>query len=386
MDSIKISVIVPIYKTEKYIRQCVDSIINQTYRNLEIILVDDGSPDNCGNICDEYALSDERVKVIHKANGGLVSARKEGVAKATGDYITFVDSDDWIDEGAYSYAANVLESHNADVFIFGLNRVSEDSSIYEHENIPEGFYSKYEIYKEIIKISNQNYFFKKIFSTVCWNKLFKADIIRTNVVNVDNSIKIGEDAALIYPSLLDSDSYYITHSAYYNYRKNNNSIMNSFYNERYKSVAKVLSTVYDAVKKHHLHRDTVIMNQFKLYSFDLMLITDTSHYINNIKELYSEIKEDSNILFYGKGVFAQNLKYLVEKEKSHKIVGFIDSASIDNLGEYEYDIIIIAVTVSSFVEEILKTLKIHGVDENKIIYLKNGDIISSEYFKRIWEE
>ena len=386
MENIKISVIVPVYKTEKYIRQCVDSIINQTYKNLEIILVDDGSPDNCGQICDEYAEKDSRVRVIHKSNGGLVSARKAGINIATSDYITYVDSDDWIDEGAYSYAANVLESHNVDVFIFGLNRVSEDSSIYEHENIPEGFYSKYEIYKEIIKISNQNYFFKKIFSTVCWNKLFKADIIRTNVVNVDNSIKIGEDAALIYPSLLDSDSYYITHSAYYNYRKNNNSIMNSFDNERYKSVAKVLSPVYDAVKKHHLHRDAVIMNQFKLYSFDLMLITDTSHYINNIKELYPEIKEDSNILFYGKGVFAQNLKYLVEKEKSHKIVGFIDSASIDNLGGYEYDIIIIAVTVSSFVEEILKTLKIHGVDENKIIYLKNGDIISSEYFKRIWEK
>lgn len=383
MNDIKISVIVPVYKTEKYLRQCVESIINQTYENLEIILVDDGSPDNCGKISDEYALADKRIKAVHKENGGLVSARKAGVAKATGDYITFVDSDDWIDKGAYSHAANIITSLNADVFIFGQNRVSENSSSYEHENIPQGFYSRDEIYKEIIKFSDYNCFYKKVFSTVCWNKLFKAEIIKTNIVNVDNSIKIGEDTALIYPSLLDSDSYYITHSAYYNYRKNNNSMMNSFDNERYKSVGKVLSTIYDAVKKHNLESDAVIMNQFKLYSFDLMLITDTSHYINNIRELYPEIKENSRILFYGKGVFAQNLKYLCDKDNSVNVVGYIDSSSLNEISDYEYDYIIIAVTICSFVEDIILNLKRIGIDSNKVLYLKNNYIYELPMMKNI---
>ena len=91
-----ISVIIPIYKVEKYLRECIDSIINQSFKNLEIILVDDGSPDNCGKICDEYAKKDNRLKVIHKENGGLSSARNAGLDIATGEYISFVDSDDYV--------------------------------------------------------------------------------------------------------------------------------------------------------------------------------------------------------------------------------------------------------------------------------------------------
>ena len=92
------SIIVPIYKIEQYITQCIESIIHQTYKNIEIILVDDGSDDNCPVICDEYALKDDRIKVIHKENGGLVSARKAGALEATGDYICCVDGDDYIAE------------------------------------------------------------------------------------------------------------------------------------------------------------------------------------------------------------------------------------------------------------------------------------------------
>lgn len=92
-----LSVIIPVYKVEKYLRQCVDSVINQTYKNLEIILVDDGSPDNCGKICDEYAEKDKRVKVIHQLNKGLSGARNTGTEQASGEYIAFVDSDDWLD-------------------------------------------------------------------------------------------------------------------------------------------------------------------------------------------------------------------------------------------------------------------------------------------------
>ena len=92
-----LSVIIPVYKVEKYLRQCVDSVINQTYKNLEIILVDDGSPDNCGKICDEYAQKDRRIKVIHQENQGVSAARNLGTKLAQGEYITYVDSDDWLD-------------------------------------------------------------------------------------------------------------------------------------------------------------------------------------------------------------------------------------------------------------------------------------------------
>ena len=97
----KISVIVPVYKVEPYLRKCLDSIVNQTYRNLQIILVDDGSPDNCGKICDEYAARDRRIEVIHQENGGISAARNAGLNLADGDYIGWVDSDDWIEPEMY---------------------------------------------------------------------------------------------------------------------------------------------------------------------------------------------------------------------------------------------------------------------------------------------
>ena len=112
-----ISVIVPIYNVEKYLRRCLDSIINQTYKNLEIILVDDGSPDNCPEICDEYARKYERVKVIHKKNGGLSDARNIGIKQSKGDYITLIDSDDCVTHDYCEFLYNLLKKYNADMSI-----------------------------------------------------------------------------------------------------------------------------------------------------------------------------------------------------------------------------------------------------------------------------
>ncbi|MGM9652767.1 MAG: glycosyltransferase family 2 protein [Eubacteriales bacterium] len=111
----KISVIVPVYKVEPYLRKCVDSILNQTYRNLEVILVDDGSPDSCGAICEEYAAKDARVRVIHKPNGGLSDARNAGMDIMTGKYVAFVDSDDWIEAHMYHTLLTQLLRFDADI-------------------------------------------------------------------------------------------------------------------------------------------------------------------------------------------------------------------------------------------------------------------------------
>ncbi len=127
-----ISIIIPIYKVEQYLVQCLESVIKQTWKNLEIILVDDGSPDQCGTICDVYAQKDERVRVIHKPNGGLSDARNVGLDIATGDYIGFVDSDDYIDESMFEYLLSGIEKTDADISIcnvthFSSNRTWTDS-------------------------------------------------------------------------------------------------------------------------------------------------------------------------------------------------------------------------------------------------------------------
>ena len=115
----KISVIIPVYKVEQYLPECLDSIINQTYKNLEIICIDDGSPDNSGKILDEYASKDNRIRVIHKENGGISSARNAGLDIATGDWISFVDSDDWLDINTYEKLLSSADEANTDIVMFG---------------------------------------------------------------------------------------------------------------------------------------------------------------------------------------------------------------------------------------------------------------------------
>lgn len=124
-----ISIIIPIYKVEKYLDKCIKSVVNQTYRNLEIILVDDGSPDDCPHICDEWKKKDSRIEVIHKANGGLSDARNAGIEVAKGDYIGFVDSDDYIEKEMYQQLYEAIKSENADLAICNLEYVKEEGGI-----------------------------------------------------------------------------------------------------------------------------------------------------------------------------------------------------------------------------------------------------------------
>ena len=131
-----ISVIVPVYKVEKYLNKCVESIVNQTYKNLEILLVDDGSPDNCPQMCDEWTLKDSRIKVIHKSNGGLSDARNCGIDAASGEFIGFVDSDDFIDETMYEKLYNLIIENDADLSICGIKTVDEDGVFTEDALCP----------------------------------------------------------------------------------------------------------------------------------------------------------------------------------------------------------------------------------------------------------
>ena len=128
-DSSKISVIIPVYNVEEYLDKCVTSVLNQTYKNLEIILVDDGSPDNCPKMCDEWAKKDKRIKVVHKKNGGLSDARNSGIEVCTGEYIGFVDSDDYIDKQMYKELLKRIESTNSDMVMCGINCVN-DGKVY----------------------------------------------------------------------------------------------------------------------------------------------------------------------------------------------------------------------------------------------------------------
>lgn len=164
-----ISVIVPIYRVEDYLKRCVDSIINQTYKNLEIILVDDGSTDSCPQICDDYAKQDTRIKVVHKENGGLSDARNAGMKVATGEYISFVDSDDYIDVDMLNILLDVMIQEDCEIAQCGTVR------FYDGENaVANKFDYKVKVYnnKEALKeLINDGHFVQTV-----WNKLYKAEV------------------------------------------------------------------------------------------------------------------------------------------------------------------------------------------------------------------
>lgn len=184
-----VSIIVPIYKVESYLHKCIDSIINQTYKNLEIILVDDGSPDNCGKICDEFAIKDTRIKVIHKQNGGLSDARNAGLNIATGDYLYFVDSDDWISPDAIEVLISYFES-NPDVDIVA------GSSVDVHEYNGEILETSYSIPLGTISQLNKIEALKHNLQNgwAAWNKLYKKELFKD--IRFPKG-KINEDEAVM---------------------------------------------------------------------------------------------------------------------------------------------------------------------------------------------
>lgn len=216
-----ISIIVPVYNVEKYLEKCVDSIINQTYKNLEIILVDDGATDSSGKLCDELAKIDNRIKVYHKENGGLSDARNYGVEKSTGEYIGFVDSDDYIDAEMYEKLYEAIKKENVDVVECNLKIIYPDRVELFTEQKYYNVYTKQEYLEEYLKI-------EKIFGSACV-RLIKSDIAKKLKFPVG---KLYEDTYYAYDLIEKVDRYVIMNNPYYNYLMRENSITNTKFNPR----------------------------------------------------------------------------------------------------------------------------------------------------------
>ena len=190
----KISVIVPIYNVEPYLRQCVDSVIKQTYSNLEILLIDDGSPDHCGAICDDYAQKDNRIKVLHKKNGGLSAAWNDGMSMATGDWIAFVDSDDWLDTKYFETLLQAPGIDAADIIQSGGYYWEESRNQFVRWAFLEPCVAQSKAEKNELKIKaliRPNDPKTKGAIGYVWGKLFRACFLRTEGFMFDTKIRAG---------------------------------------------------------------------------------------------------------------------------------------------------------------------------------------------------
>lgn len=188
MDNL-ISIIVPVYNVEKYLRRCVDSILAQTYQNIEVLLIDDGSPDDSGKICDEYAQKDSRVRVFHKENAGVSSARNLGLKEAKGDYVGFVDADDYIDNKMYEVLLNNLIKEQADISV--CSYYQEDNQGVFQKHWPKDDYLVMNGEEQIKNLISNNYY-----TCSCWDRLFKRELIGD--ITFDESISFYEDYLFLY--------------------------------------------------------------------------------------------------------------------------------------------------------------------------------------------
>lgn len=222
--TLKLSIIVPVYNAEKHLQRCVGNILNQAFKDFEVILVNDGSKDNSGRMCDDYALADSRVKVIHKANGGTSSARNEGMKVASGEYIGFVDADDWLAPEMYQIMVEKAKNHDVDLVISDYRRVFDDHSFEVIQPIREGYYDKADMLKEYFPclLMREDIDYPPTISN--WACLFRKKLLMDNDIWYDTQTKYNEDFLFGAKAAYHSNSMYHLKNHYnYNFYFNSDS-------------------------------------------------------------------------------------------------------------------------------------------------------------------
>ena len=211
-----VSVIIPVYKVEKYLRRCLDSLIAQTFADWQAICIDDGSPDRSPAILDEYAARDARIKVIHRANGGVSSARNLGIENASGNYIHFLDADDWIDPEYYQAMVTVATDSDADMVVSGF--------------VSDNKYTKPIVYRDVKlkrKIADKLRLTYALTDSYVWRYLFKADFVRTKKLLFDTNLIAQEDTLFVLNAIADANAIVTVPWVNYHYMFNENSALNN---------------------------------------------------------------------------------------------------------------------------------------------------------------
>ncbi len=248
MKDYKISIIVPVYNAENYLEKCVDSLLHQTYCNLEILLIDDGSKDASGQICDEYAKKDTRIRAVHKENGGLVSAWKKGVEVSSGQYLCFVDSDDWVDEQMIEEMAEHLTGKEREIVASDYVFERDDGSRqFVWQELPPGEYLKKDMKEKVIPnlLGKES---RYVAMSRCM-KLISRILIEENQKYSSPEIIVGEDSTIMLPALIDCNRLFIMdHKAYYHYLYVRESMVHKYDSRLYENIQKLVEVVRLIIK------------------------------------------------------------------------------------------------------------------------------------------
>ncbi len=375
-----LTVIVPVYNAEPYIEQCISSICKQNLDEMRIVIIDDGSTDKSSKICDDYALKDSRILVIHQNNMGKLNARKKGLELADSKYVTFVDADDWIDDGTYLTMLPYMNK-NIDIIMFGkILEKGKRGREYYQSRYRHGFYQRNQI--EI-----------DIFPTMIWDtekcqigvpqslcdKLFKTTLLKSVYKEMDElgRLNMAEDAVVLFPVFERANSLYIMKDNFYHYRQENTNVpeyirSDHFFDDLYK---------WYKYLHRHLSFDTAteqLEYLYMKYVNQRKLVYGTSTFDLEYMFPFDKVPTKSRIIIWGAGNVGQTYYLQVNRINYCEIVAWVDNAS--NLysknvitGKHffsmqlEYDFIIIAVNANNVVQEIKRELLLNNIPEHKIV-------------------
>lgn len=385
-----ISVIIPVYNVAPYLKHCIESVLHQTWGNFELILVDDGSLDGSEIICDKYMETDKRVKVIHQRNQGLVAARKKGLFHASGDFIAYVDGDDWIEPTMLEQLYCTMVREDVDIVMCGRYEDTGAVSRPVYHGIKPGRYGKQELLEKVYPrmIVNGAFFEWGIFPGM-WDKLFKRECLERFQMTVDDRLTMGEDAACTYPCLLNADCIFVLQECLYHYRQTTASMVKQKMNE--KQERERFQILYHSVKESFTYYKDIydLTEQWKKYVLFLMVPRADILY-PNVQKLdylfpFPKVKKGSNIIIYGMGTFGQHLYKYVKNSGFCKVVVCVDKNYIElrklgipaeapeNIANYNYDAIVVAISFANARNDIYKELsskyfpdKVHIIDEKLI--------------------
>ena len=387
-----ISIIVPVYNVREYLKKCIESIIGQTYKNLEIILVDDGSTDGSEELCDEFVKRDSRIRVIHQSNAGSTAARNAGLNMATGKYVGFVDSDDWIEPDMYESLYEALKKNDADISV-GRQIINRDNIEYPEKirSVYEGTYHK----SDGIIVNNIIYsqdFKNKGISPNLWDKLFKIELIKKTQQKVNSETKFAEDDLATYSSLLEAQRVTFVNKLIYHYRQRNGSVTKNADRDYFSKI----NLFYNQMREvflEHAHSD-ILLKKLDKYMLEFVIrginFSFGFGYGNIIPFYRPDIKKIvdigiEKIVLYGAGNVGKDYYSYFRQTGIINVVLWVDENaeayskegydvkhpdSISNL-KCQYDAVAIAVEnedVAKIIEDNLH--KTYGVDSNKVIYFK----------------
>lgn len=377
-----ITVIVPIYNSYPYLKRCIDSIRGQAYQNLEIILVDDGSTDGSKMLCDSYLQKDRRIQVIHKENGGLVSARKAGLLQAQGEYIGFVDSDDYIDTEFYSLLLTGILETDSDISQIGY--ISEKGEIREKFSCGNKVYNISENRQKMIceGLLEANLPGVHIFYNV-WSKLFRATLIKECYNKVPDSLQFGEDLICICQCMMKCNKIVSLPYEQYHYMVRKDSLSNGdgleyfvYLSNLYKQLCIMFENNGQGVIVGKQSADRFFVVNL-LERLDMLGIEVNRYIFPQLGMLFNK-----KVILYGAGTVGKDYYAQISKYKSVNIVAMIDQqyqkkqldyievAGNDKIKELDYDFIVIAVNDEDAAVSIKKELLETGVLEDCIIWEK----------------